>query len=249
MNLTLKVLLSASVIVLCFGSLPVVPEVLQGGVEHSESMPSVEPQFQAGVMFNESSIQSIPAEEGWYWVPAWIVGTWQRETETKYTWLGKYTHMSQTTKRCGMQRDRNGEYWDYYHVPYVQPVDGGPYIEYKIIRGYTILPASPGNFNMRYLSTCIRVNKQTGMIMSSHTQEDLNRYSSAGPGMLRNDGSLRMFNASGRASKPVRGFYIANMVKPYEPIDSLDSKDMRLSFRNYLLSHGLADLLPYDLRN
>lgn len=248
MSFYAKLLKVSLACIFILSSLPVVAEVLQGGIEHSENMPPVEPALRAGAIFNESVIQSLSAEEGWYWVPAWMVGSWHRETETKCTWLGNFTHLSRTDKFCGKQRDRNGEYWDYYLVPYLQPVDAGPFIEYKIMRGYFILPSEPGTFTIRYVSTCIRVDKRTRRIFSSHNQEDINRYSPYAPGVLRNDGSLRAFDAAGRPSKPVKCFYFATMMQPFQPLNYLNGKDMRLSFRNYLLTHGLAELIPDDLR-
>ena len=223
--------------------------MLQGGVIHSEIVPAVEPSLRAGATFNEGNIQKIPKEEGWYWVPRWIAGSWHRETQTAYTENGPVTQRNRSEKHFGMQQDSNGEIWDYYHVPIKQVAEGSAFTEYKVMRSYSILPAGNGKFAMKSRSTCVRVDRNTNKIISSHTQEDINTFSPQGRGVIRSDCSMRLFDTNGKPKDSATGYYTCDMVQPFQPTNFLDGKDLRKSFKNFLISHNWPKLVPLDLRD
>jgi hypothetical protein len=222
---------------------------LQGGVIHSEIVPAVEPTLRAGATFNESNIQKIPKEEGWYWVPRWIAGNWHREVQTAFTENGPVTQRNRSEKHFGMQQDSNGEIWDYYHVPIKQVAEGANFTEYKVMRSYSILPAGNGKFAMKSRSTCVRVDRNTNKIISSHTQEDINTFSPQGRGVIRSDCSMKIFDSNGRPKDAATGYYTCELVQPFQPTNYLDGKDLRQSFKNFLISHNWPKLVPLDMRD
>ena len=231
---------------------------LQGAVEHSASLPPMEPNLRPGMPFDERYLPPLDTEEGWYWIPRWAAGMWHRDQVTqqgkiaflKLHWLA--TDHVTTPEPWGWQMDKNGGIWHYWHVPYLEVHDLGQTVDLKLVRHYEAVAMTNEQCVLRLWASTIRVDKLSRQVVFVYQQEELDTIHLLSVGQEKQDGSDKWFDADGRPMKAVfrnDGFVANNtLVKQFAPIDNYKGKNMRTSFRAFLVSHGMANLVPDDLR-
>ena len=220
---------------------------LKGRVEHSVSLPPLGSALRAGAVFDESLLGNTSQDEGWYQIPEWLAGSFHRETLT--TRLGLFTVkvLSRTDYGHGYQRDRSGKIWNYYHVPQRQIVEGSTFDQIFVTRWYQPLMVTDETVVLRFMNTCIRVEKGTGKILDVFQQEEIHKLTAVSGGSYRGAWSLRTFTSAGVKTGHVQhGSYVAVRTGPFSPIDALEGRDLRASFARFLISHGHSELVPED---
>src|SRR5262249_17513184 len=153
----------------------------------------------------------------------------------------------------GWQMDKRGGIWDYWHIPTFERHDMGSSEELKLVLRNEPIRISEQECVFRAYAQTVRVNKFTRRIESAFQQEELQTCHPV-PGGFRQASYVRWFDASGRPGGSLSGMFTENIwancyiIKPYAPVNFYRGKDMRTSFKTYLMSHGMADLVPDDLQ-
>jgi hypothetical protein len=232
------------------------PLILRGGVEHSERLDPVEPQLQAGAVFNAQAIPMREPNNEWYWIPSWYSGQKHADYETI---LSDYDFRSGTrvdsgkviTNRqdlsIGFQPDKNGQVWEFKRAPYTTTVEWDKYFQTMFVRVRDPIRVAPDSVIIRLVQTSVMVDKTTQRILNTQQQEQFNTYIPAGPGIVQIQTSIKSFASDG---SPLVQETSARMVvdrAPFRPIDNYQGRDMRTLFRDFMISHGHAYLLPPEL--
>lgn len=236
---------------------------LRGAVE---KQPSAIPMgLMPGRRFDPRLLPPEGTEDGWYWIPEWSAGIFHRDFQTTLgptVRVGFSTmNLSRTTEDhvtdnepSGWQMDKNGGIWDYFHLPRTERHEGSDFIEYKIIRKYQPIEMSISQCVSRIFAQTIRVNKFNGIIQMVYQQDEINKSRPTALG-FRQDSLCYWFDENGRPGtslnrKPsdiITGE--SKRIRPFSPVNVWKGKDMKASFRLFLLSHGKADLVPEDVPN
>jgi hypothetical protein len=234
--------------------------LLQGNVEHSEVLPSLDERLKPGADYDENVLLQLgtAANDDWYWIPSWYAG--KRHTEEA---LIVYRHdyntgistnpMQRQLERqdsiSGYQRDRNGGIWDFNNTPYIQHVDSGLMYAVLYIKKMTPIEVSDHRIVLKYEEISVSYSKRNNKILESVQQEQINTITPLQPGAIRADISVKSFGWDGQPQRSEQSVIFANIVEPFHAMDALNDKDLRLLFRDYLVSHRKEELIPDDLKS
>ncbi len=217
-------------------------------LKHLGALPRVNPHLRPGIIFSDTSLPATDTNEGWYWIPKWKAGKWHRETQRVINQRETRTMISRADNFRGWQTDKNGEIWEYYQEPYKQTIDGGNAIAMKVLRGSKPIAISEKQVIYRMTGTTIEIEKRTKRIVRVYQTEEIIRDVPLSDGKYQEITSLRMYDRNGKAIENQTSYAVCERTGAYSPVDFLNNRDMRASFKNFLTKNNLADLIPDDLR-
>lgn len=234
--------------------------MLQGSVEHAESLPSLDESLKPGSKFNEDMLLKLgtSANNDWFWIPSWYAG--KRHTDEALI-VYRYdfrtgtasTPMQRQLERqdsiSGYQSDRNGEIWDFKNIPFIQHVDSGLVRAVLYIKNMAPLVVSRSQIVLKYEEVSITYSPRSRKIIEVVQQEQINTISPLAAGTLRTDISVKSFGWDGQPQRAEQSVVLSNIVEPYHPINTLKERDLRPMFRDFLIAHKLENLVPLDLAN
>lgn len=233
-------------------STPVKPRMLQGAAEHSESLPAEDSRFSAGTRFDASAIPKVTASNVWYWLPPWFAGVYQTENivgvyrydfRTGKTDVSRRTSVNRRIEKWGWQQDRMGGVWQYDSTPYQIEVDRGAQKEIQWVKKRVPVRIGQDIAVLKFLSTSIIVNRQTGKIDWTVQSEFLQTYRPISPNRIELTVSAKLFDAEGRPMTLDKNIQYLERLSGFIPEDYYNGKDMRALFREFLLSRNRPDLI------
>ena len=162
------------------------PVFLQAGViEHAHRLPAVDPNLQAGSVFNADAIPVAAPNNDWYWIPSWYAGTKHVDTETILQEYDYLSGRSATINRVvtnrqdlsiGFQSDRNGQIWEFKRAPYNTMVEGDSFFTTMLVRNRDPLKVGQDQVVIRLLQTSVNVDKRSRRIIKTLQEEQINTY-------------------------------------------------------------------------
>lgn len=232
--------------------------LLQGNVEHSESLPSLDESLRPGEKYKEEVLLRLgtAANNDWFWIPPWYAG--KRHTEdalivyrydfnTGATTTPMQRQLERQDSISGYQQDRNGEIWDFKNIPCIQHIDSGAVLAVLYIKEMKPLVVNRSQLVLKYEEISVTYEPRSRKIVDVVQQEQINTISPIQPDGLRADISVKSFGWDGKPQRAEQSVVFSKIVEPYHRIDTLDDKDMRSMFRDYLMANKLANLVPEDL--
>lgn len=232
------------------------PVFLQGfAEEHAEKLAPVDPQLQAGSVFNEQSIPQVQPNNEWYWIPSWYAGQKHVDTQTilqDYNFqTGQTTQPNRTvTNRqdlaIGFQADRNGQVWEFKRAPYNATVESDKLFTTMLVSKRDPLKVTQDCVVLRLLQTSVNVDKRSRRILKTLQEEQINTYTPGPNGVMNMQMSLKVFGSDGLPQMQEQSVRTVYQTAPFQPIDNYQGRDMRMLFRSYLLTHGLSSYCPPD---
>lgn len=217
-------------------------------LKHLSVLPRVNPQLRPGIIFSDTSLPRTDTNEGWYWIPKWKAGKWHRETQKVTNEQETRTMISRADNFRGWQTDKNGEIWEYYQEPYKQTIDGGNAIALKILHGSKPIAISEKQVIYRMTGTTIEIEKRTKRIVRVYQTEEIIRDLPLSDGKYQEITSLKIYDRNGKPTEHQTSYAVCERTGEYSPVDFLNNRDMRASFKKFLQANNLADLIPDDLR-
>jgi hypothetical protein len=233
--------------------------MLQGGVEHSYSLPPVDKTLRSGANFDERAFTNVVPTNLWVAIPPWMAGTWETRTETQlefadltFPGLGTTNQPRMFTRQdnwiFGMQTDKYGQIWHFINVPSYRKVVLASTIEHRRELSKEFLFVSKNRVMTRYRFLAVIANTETNKIQQVRQQETVMLYKPESQNVLRGFGSVKIFSQEGIPLLVSKNFTPFYRVQHFAPVPTYHGIDMRKSFRDYLVSHNLADRVPDDLK-
>ena len=219
---------------------------LQAGIQRSEHLPPVEANLSVGATFDQNNLPKITATEGWYRIPNWLGGLFHSNEE--FYILPSKIATNNRSSYClgGFQRDARNNIWHHLGMPLTPQSNGGTFIEWSVPVSYELIKVTADQFVYRMLRRAVSVNKPSGVIFRVEQEETYCVRHLTPTGQIRDDALLAMFDTSGNFTKLQRCYRFFSIVKPFEPIDFYQGKDMKEGFTRYLVNNGLSHLVPSD---
>lgn len=226
--------------------------LLQGGVEHSQSLPPLPNTLSVGSTFNQAFLKAAPPIDGWYWIPDWLAGDWRRDEETvvsSYDYRTRnennepHTIAATEIAQFGVQRDRFGGVW-HCRLAANGMADCGDYFSVALVQSQQPEVVSQDKVIIKDVFTELHVNKETNAIIYAAQAESLTRYRPQRDGVLDTKTSVKFFDQSGTALKGQRNQSFDVRMKAFVPLDSYKGIDLRSQFKQFLISNGKADYVP-----
>jgi hypothetical protein len=227
--------------------------VLQGQITHSERLPALGNELQAGANFSPGSIPQARYDSSWFKIPAWFAGTYEsRESTVDYikdyatdqagrpdktiTSIGQEVH--------GFQQDAHGDIWHYYVKSGSSKSEQAGQITYNNIDWYGPEYVADDKVVMRVQATSFIVDRRSGIIVDSYRREDLKTYEPAGPGMMKVAYTSKSFDSRGNPRDLQNGHSLHRLVEPFHPCNGDGNVDYRQMFRDFLVSQKMPELIP-----
>jgi len=223
---------------------------IQGGIEHQESLPSIDSSVRKGSRFSAGIEEQA---NQWVKVPEWLSGTWIVRDETAilrrdfikdkvddhpsvFSAHQEFTY--------GSQKDRQGGIWHYVGVPYTSKTRLTAYQEFHQVKEKQFLKANENGVQFRTLMTVVRVSNLNNRVSDSFQQESITRYRPYEDGVIEMTASTKTFDASGRAMFQQDNEAKIRRYKHFAVINQKDGKNLRELFVQYLQDNGLSNLIP-----
>jgi hypothetical protein len=149
-------------------------------------------------------------------VPDWLAGVWQRTqmTETKRTSLpgnksekASGTSTAVVTDAFGTYRDKNGRIYQLFdaHAPAGQ-VDRGATIDIEHVFDYRLKVLDNKRALVQAKAWHVQIGKFDKRLITAYQDEEFNVYTSLGPGKLRTDSSVKVFDKLGKPTFITQSF-------------------------------------------
>jgi hypothetical protein len=229
---------------------------LKGGVEHSEEMAPTQSGLKVGAQFDEANLEKPSASRAWYRVPPWLAGKWQCDEQfrTSYTDYKTGTTDGKPMRTqvhsdvtYGIQRDRLGGIWDCIDMPQFRQVSSDKWLNKDLHTGDSVIFDSDSQFIMRFVCTRTTVDKTTNTINSVFQFEQFSSYLQNGQDTVKVEASMKNFDQAGKPVNLTNAWKIEHRVTPFIANNySQNNQDVRPSFREYLKSNGMDNLIPLE---
>jgi len=232
---------------------PAKPMMLEGSLEHSESLPAEDSRFAAGTTFDSSSLPEFQSGNNWFWLPRWFAGNYKTETLTRIyrydfrtgkTDLTRNTSIFRRTEKWGWQQDRLGGIWQYDNTPYKKEVDRGNSKEIQLCKERVPVRITNDSATLRFRITAIIINRKTDKIEWTIQSEFLQTYTPVGQDRIKVEVSAKSFDVNGKPLTLDKSVQYLDRITGFEPEVSLDGRDLSVLFRQFLLSSNRANLIP-----
>ncbi|HIA55709.1 MAG TPA: hypothetical protein EYN91_27100 [Candidatus Melainabacteria bacterium] len=227
-------------------------KVLRAEINHSDVADPVEAKLLPGQIFDVANLPpgSTGDANNWYKIPKWLAGTWHKDSQTNAYQYNYVTRQEDSTPRTviakgngiwGTQTDAQGEIWEFNPAPYVDTVDGGADTIVQLIRSSEPVEATTDKFVKNTVDTQLRVDKATGRIKTVQTAEQISTYTIDSPGVLKRETSSKVFGHDGKPIMLARSVAYENKIAEYQPRDTLNGKNLKLMFQEYLEQNKAID--------
>jgi hypothetical protein len=227
-------------------------EPLQGKIEHSRKLPAVNKLLKPGIHYDETADK--PMSNSWVRIPNWLAGIWAtREEQTVFledlrNGRRDTEHHSFTAKSkfsYGKQTDKSGQIWHYVGVPYTSDTTMAGLIEYHQVLEKDVTIPSANKVTVRTKVIVVKVRKPGGDIKETYQQESINTYTyNPAEDWIDMDSSTKAFNADGTPLSLTRNTARIRRQDKYVVVDEEYGRNLKSLFHQYLISQGLASLVP-----
>lgn len=220
-------------------------KVLQGEVDHSETLQPLDPSLSVGEIFAPSKLPVVENQSPnkWYRIPDWLAGTWHKDSQTDYYRYNYKTNATDTTTRTeeakatgtwGTQQDPKGIVWQFDPAPFTATVDSGDDFVVQMVRVSEPIQVTDRKFVRRSIDTQVRVSKTNGVIKSVESGEQITTYRPENDGLIKRETSAKVFDKDGQPVLLGKSFAYENRVAPFAPQDNYKGKDMKKLFQDFL---------------
>jgi hypothetical protein len=223
---------------------------LQGNVNVTTQLPAVSDKLKEGSIFKDENLPRMGTYQYWCWIPKWSAGTWHRETQTDFLPSGSHTETSRTVneQQRGHQIDNQGGIWNHVSLPSKSTVESDQFINWQIATESEPLLMNENETQSRVRFVSIYVDRFSGKIAKVLQQEEIRDAHPDGIGRASVDVRKTIYDENGKLLSVINSRDNYVLIRAFIPmaIDPETGLDLHKDFINYLLIHGLSNLLPFD---
>jgi len=234
-------------LMICAGFwLPANSIVLKGQIEHSDKLEPVNQALAPGAVFDLENLGPLPdptIANRWYKVPAWLAGSWHKDSQTdyyRYDFVTKATdittHVAEARSdgKWGTQQDPQGQVWQFDPAPFVSKVDAGEELVVQLVSHSDPIESGDQQFIRRSIDTQVRVDKQTNVIRSVQCGEQITSYLPESDGLVKRESSSKVFDRFGQPMVLGKSFSYEKRIAPFAAQNEYQGKDLRELFQQFL---------------
>ena len=219
------------------------------GVKFDETVEPVSKDLKLHKLFSSVEMPAEDREDTWYEIPKWRAGEFHREKQIDHTQTGDRVSVSRADHVYGMQVDKKGNIWHHMSWPKITRVALDGYSQYKIINRYEPVIMNEKEYCVKISSTNIDVDDKNNKIIRTAKQEEIDTYYPLGSGRSKGECLIQGFSQHGRPNTQIEACTVEEeLTKPFSVVNTFRGKNLRESFKAYLQTHNLNDLIPEDLK-
>lgn len=202
----------------------IAPTMLKAGIQHSETVQPLEPQFMPGKEFNPNAVALGEPVDDWICIPPWLAGTFyvDRSLVVDFVDYRTRTHLAPNklesiyrTFHYGHQIDTKGRVWHLNRCPYRNSIKTEGNIQYNLIRQSKFLHSGNDSVLETATGPAIVVSKETGTIVRSTTIETYGKFQ-PDKDCIRKTTSIKGFNFAGMPEDQILRVEKAYMLQPFQ---------------------------------
>ena len=250
-----------------------VAKPLQGGAAETD-MTGMMPVICTKICLKSlDELKTIEQQDSWSIVPDWMAGTWEigdakvdampfmyrgrgslpkpfkygaAEEEASFPYdfetIGCRKHL-----KLGIVRDRRGTIWDHVHLPRTSTCT-------ESVPGYTVdttvademlSPAAPNRYGQA--SLVIRTFKapQTGEVLFTRQRNTVTLFDKVDDDTIQARSTTYTFDEVGSVwCRMMRSSFRLHRINAFDPAHDVEVAPLMASFRQYMQTHNMADLVP-----
>jgi len=232
-------------------TVPVQAEYLQGGVQHSEYLPQMPPQLQAGNAYQDQAGKEQPTTVVWYPLPKWLAGKYESKFITNqvtevyssaalpHGQSGKMKHI----ESYGLQEDNKGRVWHADFLPSTSLWEGARK-EVQTTVEKQCMVTNDEKLVLRIHNHCVYLKPGTKRILYSEQVEGYKTIT-----LQNRDGDLAIwddiqeYDPSGKPLERYIARSTMHRIEKFKPTDSKNGIDLSKSLAQYLASIKRFDLI------
>ncbi len=228
--------------------------MLQGNVSHSENLPELDPHICIGAQFDENMLPKPVQNDDWYQIPYWFAGKFAMSEKTIVSYYSYKTDTQTQPNRTipyefssvhGCQIDSLNTVWDCSRVPHICRARGSNFIDIAYVYSQQAIEVNSDRVIFKSAGYGIRVSTGSNRIIRIFPQVDwLSTFYPDDEGHIKRELISIVYDRYGNAITRGVETSILTKTEPFHRVDMFNSKDLRESFRTYLISQGLANLVP-----
>lgn len=231
--------------------------LLEGGVEHSESLAPLSPDLKVGIKYGDELLSqpraNASANGDWYKIPAWFAGTWETKTKvvnyvydykTKREYRPEKLITNHWSGKRGAQMDRLGQIWEYNDAPSKTRVESDKVFNVVVINRYEPLKVSEKQVRRRKLSTSVVVEKETGLVKELFESEIFQDTFINKDGTATTYTSIKKFDSEGKPVILQKDTALSRKTADFSPVKFLNGEDLCILFKAFLKAKDLRHLEP-----
>ena len=224
--------------------------MLQGGVEHSETLEPIPNNLKSGANFNFNNLPPANTNLIWYQIPNWLGGEWQRKyvtiidsTQPKVDPPGR--KYAKQKNRYGAQVDNNGDIWDCICLPRYRTINNENQL--ANIQTYATKVIESNNEHVIKTAKAYEVyyDSYSNQIVKSLQYESITTITKINPKKIKINSSTKFYTDNGQP------YAEDTRVSTYDKIDSYKPQNigpnginLRSDFQAFLNKNNLLDLIP-----
>lgn len=228
-----------------FLSPPAGAEPLKAGIQFDSDLAPLKSGLREGERMNLGATETKKEITEWRRIPDWFAGTWHKERSKRFVNGRPIYYQTRADLITGYQKDAKGRIWQPVFVS-VGQVETDDYIEYQMPQRKTVYAIENGKYTSFSLSTRLRVDKDSGQIISSFQQEDLSVSKPDGDGLVKAVVECRVFNQDGKVQLEDTIEVLEERTEEFNPIDEFNGVNYRQSFFDFLEASGHPELIPAE---
>ncbi len=245
-----KMQIIALVIWLAILIYPAQADVLQGGIQHSEYLPQMPAQLQAGSAYQDAPMQTTSIK--WYPLPTWLRGVYQSDFITNqvvqvyssaappHQAYGKMKH----TDSYGLQLDNQGRLWNADLLPKVGKWEGAQ-VEVQTTVEKDCVTSDDNQLIMHIHNYCVYLSPTKQQIVYAEQVDGFKTIKLQNKqGDLSIYDDIQEYDSNGQPLDRYIATSTMHRTKIFKPQDFENGIDLRASLAQYLTSTGHPELIP-----
>lgn len=187
----------------------------------------------------------------WFKIPNWHAGLWKSDFQTTY-----YSHdfngaenLSTDTfeaiqeRISGHQIDAAGNIWHFGRTNYWSTTECNLFNAFDLVKSHEC--SYEQNTIIEYSHSIeVRAFKKSNRIFLVRQKECISILKKITPTFIRCDASIKYFDRDGKPLMHGKNLLDYKKISNFKKYDSLDGRNLKILFNEYLESHGMVDLIP-----
>ncbi|MBX9693112.1 MAG: hypothetical protein K2Z81_12055 [Cyanobacteria bacterium] len=225
-------------------------EVIQGGIQHTETLPPVPAGMQKGSVF--ASPDALPTVQ-WFPVPDWLAGTWLKDgdvetfsedlrsgrSSTRQVWINNRVKLS-----FGHQLDALRTIWHAEVLPFRADGERGNMQDRRYVMDMSCMKSTPQEVILRFRSAIAVIDPGSQRVIDNEQQEEIVSFAQTSPGIITTRSSTKSFTGSGQPLFQAETHTQRRKLAEFTPVDNLQGIDLKASLSQFLSNSNMSNRIP-----
>lgn len=221
-------------------------DVLQGQINHAESLPPVPTKLRAGCQFDDHLLPQMATKSVWFRIPKWLAGTWKRTESTSQTSGVPVTKKDVRIRRFGFQTDSAGRIWHWVRTPFPGSTQQKSQHAYFLIQSEEPISITRDQVVI-HITWTVWSFSNSGVILNVYQGAQTDTFRQSEEGVIDASTTISYYDQEGKRKGGKIATWKDYLIEPYRPVDYWEGVDVASLFADFLRQNGLANQAPNNV--